>query len=91
MAHLQRSLPGDGYAPDLGWDIHVESVHPNLPCRMVEGSSAPVTVGTETLTHSFVTETPSALLLEGGGYRLYHPAAPFKRRGRIEAQRAADG
>ena len=30
-------------------------------------------------------------MLEDGAYRLYHPAAPFKRRGGIEAQRTEGG
>jgi hypothetical protein len=90
VAHLQRSLPGDGRASDLGWDIEVHPSRLDRPCRLVEGSEERI-VGTEERTHAFAEETPCALLLEDGGYRLYHPAAPFKRRGKVEAHRMDRG
>lgn len=79
IAHLQRNLPEDGYAPDFGWEVegsvtsaHVQAGEGNKPEPFVKLSML----------------SPSAtILLNNQSYQLYHPAAPFKRRGRVEAER----
>ncbi|UCH35660.1 MAG: hypothetical protein JSV65_04730, partial [Armatimonadota bacterium] len=85
IAHLQRNPEGDGRAPDFGWEIELETSSGVL--REGEQDS-PVT--DELLTHAFANGAPCATLFDDGRYRLYHPTAPSKRRGRVEVRRDDD-
>ena len=76
VAHLQRNLEGDGRAPDFGWEVAVEGGR-----LVTEGA------GRDVLSHGFADGKPCDFLFEG--YRLYHPAAPLKRRGKAEIQQDA--
>src|SRR5207248_7864060 len=45
--------------------------------------------GAGPLAHRFADGAPCEVRFDGGRYRVYHPAAPFKRRGSVEVR--ADG
>ena len=79
IAHLQRNLEGDGRAPDFGWEIEISA-----PDGLLRRGEEQVAVTRRALSHAFAEGSPCAFLFDGGGYRLYHPAAPLKRRGRVE-------
>ena len=81
VAHLQRNLAGDGRAPDFGWEMETRL----SPCRLQTGNTE-LPVGGDGPSHSFADGQPCAILFEGGRYSIYHPAAPFKRRGRVEVR-----
>jgi hypothetical protein len=86
VAHLQRNLAGDAYAPDLGWEIRIErGPHARL---ISEGRN--ISLADEPLSHSFASGAPCELLFDDGRYRLYHPAAPLKRRGRVDVSDDGD-
>lgn len=74
IAHIQRNQPGNGHAPDFGWEVSTNS---SSTLRRGDG-------GEEIQSHSFVDDKACTLFLEDGDYRLYHPTAPFKRRGQAE-------
>jgi len=78
IAHLQRNLPEDGYAPDFGWEVEGKITSASVQSGKEEEP--------EPLVSSFRSHTPSVILLNDQSYQLYHPAAPFKRRGRVEAE-----
>ncbi|MBM3459406.1 MAG: hypothetical protein FJX77_12855, partial [Armatimonadetes bacterium] len=80
VAHLQRNLEGDGRAPDFGWEVTVEGGSGRLAA---EGA------GGETPSHGFSDGRSCDFLFGGDRYRLYHPAAPLKRRGRVEVRQEA--
>lgn len=77
VAHLQRLLPDDGYAPDLGWEIKVTGA----------ASKAPQ----EPATRDHTAGDPCETIICDGKYRVSHPTAPLTRLARIETQAAADG
>ena len=82
VAHLQRNLPGDGYVPPFGWEIRWTQV----PADVRLQQDATVTpISTTPVVHSFRGGQSSTLF--AGDYRLYHPAAPFKRLGQVEVWR----
>jgi len=81
VAHLQRNLPGDGRAPDFGWEVETQP----SDCYLREGVKK-TRVAAEGATHSFADGKPCLFEFEGGRYRIYHPCAPFKRRGRVEVR-----
>jgi hypothetical protein len=86
IAHLQRNLPGDGRAPDFGWEIEtpVSSAHLQSGARRAAVTDTPS-------GHSFAEGAPGSLFFENGLYRISHPTAHFKRRGRLETKRGGDG
>jgi len=86
IAHLQRNLCGDGRAPDFGWDLEIAAANGSL--RQGEHQLA---AGVEPLSHSFSDGAPCAIFFDDGRYRLYHPTAALKRRGRVEVRAQQDG
>lgn len=86
VAHLQRNLPGDGYAPPFGWEIRWTQAPADV--RLQQGTTV-TPVSTTPIAHSFHSGQSSTLF--AGDYRLYHPAASFKRRGQVEVWRERSG
>lgn len=86
VAHLQRNLSGDGYAPPFGWEIRWGRAPTDVRLQQ-EATVTPIS--TTPVVHSFRSGQGSVLF--AGDYRLYHPAAPFKRRGQAEAWRDSSG
>lgn len=84
-AHLQRCLPEDAYAPEIGWKITASA----KKAALVEAKDS-TPVGGAPVTHSFEGEEPCTLVLEDLDTVLYHPQAGIKRKGYVEA-RLADG
>ncbi len=81
VAHLQRGLTGDGYAPRFGWDVHTR----DSVCRLrPDLRDTPVL---ELATHSFTEGRACDFVFEDGRLHLYHPAAPFSQRGGIVIRR----
>ncbi|MHC4474730.1 MAG: PA14 domain-containing protein [Planctomycetota bacterium] len=78
IAHLQRSLPGNGYAPEFGWRVEVEDSEGHLKL-----SDQQLPVRQEPLVHHFSDGQPCALVFDNGRYQIYHPAAPLKRKGQV--------
>jgi hypothetical protein len=78
VAHLQRKLPVDGFAPDFGWQA-------KTPATFITGlvSNRPVVVSHRPFRHSFAAGDEAEVVVGNNGLRLYHPAAPLKRRGHI--------
>jgi hypothetical protein len=85
VAHLQRNLPGDAYAPDLGWQIETQAAPGR--CRRGDRDAASAQLP---LRHNFGAGAALEFFFDQDRYRLYHPAAPFKQRGHAEV-RPADG
>ena len=80
VAHVQRNLAGDGWAPELAWEIRGAL----LPARLQSaGGDAEVTAAGQ--VHSFTDGADCSAIVAGGGLQLYHPAAPLKRRGAAAA------
>ncbi len=87
QAHLQRGLPGDSRAPDLGWDF---TLLPRDQSCFLEQSDNRQPVTASPLIHSFSNNAPCTLCWDNARYCLYSPAAPFKRRGHFKAQSQTD-
>jgi len=86
VAHLQRNLPDDGRAPDFGWELETRA----SPATLRAGSHT-LAVTDSPVGHAFQDGEDCALRFESGRWRLEHPAAPWKRRGRVEVQTNATG
>jgi len=86
IAHVQRNVEGDAYAPDLGWDIEVDTSAASLRAGERE-----VAITEQAVIHSFAEGAPCELFFDGAGYRVYHPTATLKRRGRVEANLSGTG
>ncbi len=84
IAHLQRNLPKDGRAPDLGWEAEIPFAGKSY---LSTGQGNPTTLGSQLVTHSYTNGVPCALYFDNDNYRIYHPAAAQKRRGRSEAEK----
>lgn len=82
VVHLQRNLPGDGYAPPFGWQIRYTPAPADA--RLQQDTSV-TPISSVPAVHPFRSGQDSALF--AGEHRLYHPAAPFTRRGQVEAWR----
>lgn len=82
IAHLQRNLSGDGYAPPFGWEIRWTQAPTDA---RLQGETAVTSISSTPVAHSFRNGQGSVLF--AGEYRLYHPAAPFTRRGLVEVWR----
>jgi len=80
VVHLQRTEPGDGWMPALGWSLEAEA----LEAWLVVGGEQPV--GREPIVHAFADGQPCCLRISGeSDLTVMHPAAPFKRRGVVMA------
>lgn len=86
VAHLQRNLPGDAYAPDLGWQLEARAA-PG-PLRLGDREAA---LATLPLRHDFAGRVGSEFFFDEGRYRVDHPAAPFQQRGHVEVRGAGGG
>ncbi|GIV17485.1 MAG: hypothetical protein KatS3mg022_2920 [Armatimonadota bacterium] len=82
IAHLQRHLPGDGYAPPFGWELRWHQAPANA--RLQQDTTF-TTVSDTPVEHSLTGGQGCAFL--AGEYRIEHPAAPFTRRSKVEAWR----
>ncbi|NLD45144.1 MAG: hypothetical protein GX657_16815, partial [Chloroflexi bacterium] len=79
VAHLQPCEVGDGWMPDLGWELEATAVEARL---VGDGADA---VGPQGVTHSFADGSPCRLEWQGAErWSVEHPAAPHKRRGGVE-------
>lgn len=85
IAHLQRNLSEDGYAPEFGWQVEIEDSEGHLK----QGEQETM-VGAEPLVHTFSQAKPSTFVFHKGKYQIYHPAAPFKRKGQVQVYRSDD-
>ncbi|NWG13555.1 MAG: hypothetical protein HXY20_08485 [Acidobacteria bacterium] len=86
VAHLQRNLSGDGRVPDFGWEIETRA----SPATLRTGRSA-VAVSGSIGRHFFQHGQSCALVFEGERWRIEHPTAALKRRGRVEVHTNAAG
>ncbi len=77
VAHLQRGLTNDHFAPELGWEL----VTPARGVGLRFGDRLKLVVK-KPLHHVFADGLEAAFLLEDQ-FSIYHPTAPLKRRGRI--------
>lgn len=81
IAHVQRNLPGNDYAPDLGWELdcrhQMSRLAPEEEEVRAEGDSA----------HCFADGEACEFLLEQPQYVVYHPGAPFRRKGGVAVRR----
>jgi len=79
VGHLQRDLPGDGRAPDFGWEIETRGSPGLLQVggKRVVPTNSPV-------SHFFTNGEDCAFTFGEGQWRIGHPTAPLKRRGRVE-------
>lgn len=80
IAHLQRNLSGDGYAPPFGWEVRWRQAPADA---RLQRDTTVTPLSSTSVVHPFRDGEDSVLF--AGDYRLYHPAAPFKRRGQVEA------
>jgi dienelactone hydrolase len=80
IAHLQSNLPEDGAVPDFGWAVKTAATSIN-----VFSSHTSVTLSGEPFRHDFTAGTAARFTLGTNGLTLYHPTAPLKRRGHIDA------
>ena len=102
VAHLQRNLPGDGRAPDFGWEV--EGVPSGA--AFLDPTTQPSSFAAFPLTpalsprerelqrlsvHSFTNGVEYSLSFEEGNYCIYHPTAALKRRGRSETHTTKEG
>lgn len=86
VAHLQRRLEGDGRAPDFGWEISFDGTSPwrfQLGDRNVDSVSEPIGEWLD-------GKASPSLSFGKNAYRLYHPTAVLKRKGRIQIRRDGD-
>jgi hypothetical protein len=79
VLHVQGRLEENGSAPDLGWAVSGIAA----PGVLVSGETQRP-LGDAPLSHSYAEGAGSELLFADGSYRLSHPAAPLKLRGRVE-------
>lgn len=87
VAHLRHNLPDRNRAPDFGWDMDITATSGSL--KREDAGAQPLT-GTP-LLHTFAGGVTCELMIDDQPYRLSHPAATLKRRGRIEARRSGRG
>ena len=78
VAHLQRYLPQDGYAPDFGWEIAGNTTARLEPAALYSNPE------------SFGELANGALLFHDGQYRLTHPTAPYRRQTAQELPEAGE-
>ena len=85
VAHLQRTLPGNAYAPELGWQIETVA----RPRRLRTGGHD-VATATAPLHHDFASGKSLKFEFDLDHYRIDHPAAAFKHRGYVEVSPGND-
>ena len=81
IGHVQRDLPGNDYAPALGW--HLDFRH--LSSRLTPEDPRP-TDSRET-THCFSEGEPCQYYFDSPCYTIYHPAAAHRRKGYVKVAR----
>lgn len=85
VGHVRRDLPGHDYAPDVGWALdfrHTATrLAPDEPTPRAEGEAS----------HSFDTGRACHCEFEDPPFVIEHPAAPFRRKGRVTLERNVDG
>lgn len=79
--HVQRQTEGDGYAPDLGWNIHLPG-----GAQLIRCSANGAGTGEE---GSFVKGED--WWVKGEGLRLSFPDAHFRKRGHVDVAKGAEG
>lgn len=89
VAHLQRTMMGDGRMPNFGWVMSIRGPA-IIDAELDEGGKLRA-ITQEPCEHLFKTEQPCTLLINHGDWRVSHPAAPFKKRGAVEAVRSDNG
>jgi hypothetical protein len=96
VAHLQRNLADNSRAPDFGWKAEmfddgqaVLKQDNNSPGGKTQDTQIRPTA--KSVTHAYTNELGCTLFFAGEKYCIYHPAAPWKRRGRIEAASKDNG
>lgn len=85
VGHVQRDLPGNDYAPELGWALDFRHLSSRL-----EPADAAMTVTGES-DHCFAGGEPCCFHFENPAHVIYHPAAPGRRRGRVSVRRGTAG
>ena len=86
VAHLQRNVAGNDWAPDFGWEITSNSA-----ASVLEKDSGRVPVGDQPVSLSLTSESAPALLFGRSAIRLYQPVASFTQHGSISLKPAKDG
>lgn len=86
VAHLQRDVAGDGYAPEFGWDIELHGKD-----EAVLDKAGEKTPATGEWKEVGVSDGKSWSISFGDGLKLYHPAAQLKRCGKARIQTGGDG
>ncbi|MDO8585676.1 MAG: hypothetical protein Q7T82_01425 [Armatimonadota bacterium] len=86
IAHLQRNLRGNGYAPAFGWKLDVEA-----SSAVLEPEDGANKVGQRAITHKFEGDASCAAFFDNCRFALRHPTAQFKRRGLVTIKRAVAG
>lgn len=79
VAHLQRRLPDDAYAPAIGWSLNAAAGK----AVICEGKRK-TTIADKQVVHEFADESTCSLVLDNS-YTLYNPAAAIKRKGGVSA------
>jgi hypothetical protein len=85
VGHVQRLAAGDGYAPDLGWELS----GPNGPAVLDSGSGHR-RLSSEPVVHAFRDGRPCSTRV-ADSWRVYHPSAASRRRGSVELAAGQDG
>ncbi len=81
VAHLQRRLSEDAYAPEIGWSIAASTRNAVL---LRQDNQTPLSESV--VTHSFGDEQQCSTVLQDSKTVIYHPQAAIKRTGGINAQ-----
>ena len=85
VGHVQRDLPGNDYAPDLGWALDFR----HLQSRLSPEDDEILAAGES--THRFEDGEACTYYFEAPGYVIYHPAAPHRRKGSVTVRRNLEG
>ncbi|MBL9170102.1 MAG: hypothetical protein JNN07_20375 [Verrucomicrobiales bacterium] len=85
VAHLQRNQPTNGWAPTLGWEILLTANQ----AQWVASPGSPSSASGPAI-HSYEQGAGGRLVFGEDSAQLYHPTAPFQRRGWSEWTRVED-
>lgn len=83
IAHLQRNLRRNGYAPRFGWDTEIDA-----SSAVFQSSDVKTNVGGKAIRHRF--EAGASCEMSVDGLALRHPMASFNRRGEVKVKRAGN-